>query len=427
MKSLFLPAITGKYGRWRYYQIIMRVKDIVANLSGDRDAPKYRIRTFEEVEEIYSVNINEMLQRVFDPKRLAPIRDYLLRQPQRYINNLTVVIYGGDPEWLPMDVAPVSQQPETEDPENSLAEITKDFGIIKLTEEEVLFALDGQHRLKGLRAAVAARRSLGNDQIAITLLSHESTPAGKERTRRLFTTLNRYAKPVSLGENILLDEDDVSAIVVRQLIQKYGAFRNRDLIAFSKTADLKLPTDAEKFSTVVALYNINEMLLDKSVYPQFEGPRGNLVRVRPSDATIDRERQKVWTFWNSFFRTFPQARQFVSRPTATARNRGGPLSLRPIGQQLFAEYYIVARSTPGFPFNRINRVPDELANPFWRKVLYNPTTGTMLKNASYARSYLFFQLGIPLTGSERRRLTENLRRYRGAKRLPTPLFPTFDG
>ena len=52
-----------------------------------------------------------------------------------------------------------------------------------------------------------------------------------ERTRRLFTTLNRYAKPVKKSEIIALDEDDIIAIITRELVEKYPLFREKFLFS----------------------------------------------------------------------------------------------------------------------------------------------------------------------------------------------------
>lgn len=421
--NLFLPAITGQFGIWRYYQVIIPVSDLVGVLqpqSGDKIA--YRVRTVDEVEEIYSKDINAMLQRVFDPLRLEPIKNYLLRQPDRYVNNLTIALYSGDPEWLPMDVTPVSGRSLQDPDKDALRTLEKSFGVIRLTGNEILFALDGQHRLKALRAAVKNRPKLDRDEVSVTLISHKPTEDGKKKTRRLFTTVNRYAKPVSLGESILLDEDDVSAILVRRLIQNYSHFKGRDLIAFNKTADLKLPKDADKFSTTVALWSINELLVNKDIYPRYDGSARNLVRVRPEDSVILQQEHRVWTFWNTFFHLFPKALEFVRHPEVKTRDEAGPFSLRPLGQQIFAEYYLRARSIEGFVIEKIKSVPDDLANRFWAGVLYNKQTNTILKASSFGRDYLFHHLGIPLNKTQQDRLRKNLWKHCEISKLPRPLF-----
>lgn len=51
-----------------------------------------------------------------------------------------------------------------------------------------------------------------------------------QRSRRLFSTLNRYAKPVSMRDIIALDEDDVVAIASRDLIDTHPLFARDRLL-----------------------------------------------------------------------------------------------------------------------------------------------------------------------------------------------------
>lgn len=72
-----------------------------------------------------------------------------------------------------------------------------------------MFTLDGQHRLAGIQQAI--EKGLEQDpfdEVSVIFLAHEDTRPGLERTRRLFTTLNKTAKPVSKGDIIALDEDE---------------------------------------------------------------------------------------------------------------------------------------------------------------------------------------------------------------------------
>jgi DNA sulfur modification protein DndB len=423
MTNIFLPAITGQFVNWRYYQAIVKVKTLTEVLGYKEDAtPIYRIKTVDEVDVIYSSSLNDMLQRVFDPKRLQPITNYLLKQKDRYINNLTIAIFGGEPEWLPIGL----KNTTIELPDDDVFEETaKAFGIIKLSGSEQLFVLDGQHRIKSLREGIKNDNSLNDQEIAVTIISHKPTTQGKERTRRLFTVVNRYAKPVSLGESILLDEDDVSSIIVRNLIEEYPKFKGKNIIALNKVANLVLPKDDEKFSTVITLWNINEKLIDpKDVYPKYEGPKANLVRVRPEDKVIEREKKKIFAYWNLFFKTFPKASKFIESPKDNLRNNGGPISLRPIGQMLFINFYLKSLQTKGMAVSDIKKIPDNLENEFWHYVLYNPTSGTLTGTESYARLYVYYNLGYQLTPKEKKSLVSSYRKHHNDENinLPSPKF-----
>lgn len=409
--QILIPGLFSTYQNWPYYQITMKVSDIVKNL-GTVENPNFRIKTTDEVEIIYSQEgINDLLQRALDKKRLEPIKKFIREQNDAYINNLTVAIFGGTPEWIPLSISRSSFVDEVS--ENEFDNISNSIGVIKLNGNETLFVLDGQHRLKALRLAYEEDNSIGDNQIAITLITHINSPEGKTKTRRLFSVINRHAKPVSLGENILLDEDDLSAIIVRKVIEEYPLFTEKKIIALNKTADLKMPKDRDKFSSVISLYSINEMLIDaKEIYPKYTGAKTNLVRIRPNDEIIEIKKNLVFTFWDSFFESFPNAQNFVVNVNENLRNGVGAFSLRPIGQAIFCEYYLKMKSLDRLnEINLIQHIPDDLSNDFWHYVLYNPIGQTIINNRSYARDYVYYHLNLPLTPNQLTKLLNNYRKY----------------
>jgi DNA sulfur modification protein DndB len=418
--QLLIPAMFANYQHWPYYQIILSVEELIKNL-GTSEIPDYRFKTTDEVEVIYSQKgINNLLQRVLDPKRLEPIYKFINEQPDAYLNNLTAAIYGGDPQWIPIDIKRSSLKEDIED--DTFEGIENTYGLIKLNGDETLFVLDGQHRLKALRLAYEKNKEIGKNQIALTLISHIDSSLGKKRTRRLFSIINRYAKPVSLGENILLDEDDLSAIIVRKFIDEFHLLQGKELIALNKTADLKLPRDRNKFTSVIALWSINELLINsKEVYPKYSGAKSNLVRIRPDDTIIDRNKQIVFKFWDSFFECFPNARNFINTIDLNTRENGGPLSLRPLGQQVFAEYYFKMKTLNRLnELHIINKIPDDISNEFWHDILFDPIGKRIIGTKSFIRDYIFYHLNLPLSTKQREALLSNYRKY---KRDQTIILP----
>lgn len=424
--KIFLPALTGIFANWRYYQVIMKVENIVEIIGkSDENKSIYRIRSVDEVEEIHSKEINEMLQRVFDKSRLNPLKNYLTKQKDKYVNNLTIAIYGGEPEWLPISL----HSSDFKEYDNNIAWelFGKSFGIIKLSGAETLFVLDGQHRLKALREAVKLDPELKNQEVAITLVTHFPSEAGKKKTRRLFTTINRYAKPVSDGESILLDEDDLSSILVRRIIEEYKLFSGKSIIAQNKTSNLSLPAQNSKLTSVISLWNVNETLINhKEIYPKFEGSKKNMVRIRPSDKVIEREKDKIFSYWDLFFKLFPLALVFVEKSTngediKEFRKNGGYFYLRPIGQEVIFQliYYLEANSLHSF-IPKISDIEDKLDSKFWHYVLWDPIKKNMLKNKGYAKLYLLYHLGVELTHSQLDSLKRNYKKNSGDLQLDLP-------
>ena len=81
-------------------------------------------------------------------------------------------------------------------------------------------------------------------------VAHKKSAKGRERTRRLFVTLNKTAVAVPKRDIIALDEDDVSAICVRWLIERNSYF-SEEKIAFNQTSNLSAD-DQQSFTSIVA-------------------------------------------------------------------------------------------------------------------------------------------------------------------------------
>ncbi|AMR28256.1 hypothetical protein A0257_14945 [Hymenobacter psoromatis] len=190
----------------------------------------------------------------------------------------------------------------------------------------------------------------------------------------------------------MLDEDDLSAIITRSLIEEYPIFKGRQAIAQNKTANLYQNQYDVALTTVLAIYSINEVLLKaESIY---ENPK---VRIRPTDQVIESETARIFAFWDKFFELFPSAVKFLkgSKAVGLARNDGGPFYLRPIGQKIVADLYQALDESNQLHFMQfIAEVPVDIKDEFWRFILWNPTKETVLQNESLARAYLFYHFGL---------------------------------
>ena len=134
--------------------------------------------------------------------------NYLLRQPERFYGAIIVAAWGG---------RPVYQTVKMED--HPLLDDDFEFGLLKFDGRQEYFALDGQHRLKSIKDAIEKKPELRHEEVSVVFVTHERTEEGNVKTRRLFHTLNRYARPTTTGENIALDEDNVVSISTRMLLK----------------------------------------------------------------------------------------------------------------------------------------------------------------------------------------------------------------
>ena len=123
------------------------------------------------------------------------------------------------------------------------------------------------------------------------MVSHFDTEEGRQRTRRLFTNINRNAKVTSGAENIVLDEDDGIAILTRRLIQEHEFLKQegrvRVILGQDNEGKLKIAgksipkADKSAITSILTLYNILRSLA-------FDQPREiRDEKARPSNDLLD--------------------------------------------------------------------------------------------------------------------------------------------
>ena len=212
-KAIVLPAIRGIMGDWVFYSCLMDLSEISS-----------RVYYAKEIHR--NEGLSDMIQRRLDRNRSVQIAEYLRKQPQRFFNSLVVATYDGQPNWY--SLSDIRNKSEKNELKNISDEKVESLGFLTFRGDEKLFALDGQHRLAGIRKAIRdGLKQDPYDEVSIILVAHENSKEGLSRTRRLFTTLNKTAKSVAKGDIIALDEDDVMAICVRRLIEETEFFRGK--------------------------------------------------------------------------------------------------------------------------------------------------------------------------------------------------------
>lgn len=128
--------------------------------------------------EIYQAScLDKLLQRELT-ENYNGIKQYLLKDQERFFNAIILAIFDGDPQWLEVEF------PEAE------REYTN-VGFLEMSGNETIFPVDGQHRVKGIMEALAVNEDLANEQVPVIFVAHRQTEDGRRRTRKLFSILNR--------------------------------------------------------------------------------------------------------------------------------------------------------------------------------------------------------------------------------------------
>ena len=376
--ELIIPALRAHMGDWIYYVTFLRMEQIANQINLAQDIHP-------------SETLKEQIQRQIT-NRAKQISDYLLNQPQRFFNSLIVGVYGGSPDWYELTIGanPIFDAPILP------SELEGVLGILRLDGTQTFFAIDGQHRVQGIKQAVKKNNELKQEEVSVIFVSHQNDPSGMERTRRLFTTLNRYAKPVSKSEIVALDEDDILAITTRNLIEKHSLFQEK--ISLSKTKAVAV-ADNRSLTTIITLYDVLEILFrTTSGWKEFK-------KHRPKNNTIIEFYANSVQFWDTLADHFPPLVEVLKSSPGDniARHyrhkEGGHLLFRPVGLLIIANVVRQAKDAglkEKEAIRRISKIPMELAEEPWVGLLWDKTNRRMISGTTpqkVAKQLLFYGIG----------------------------------
>lgn len=366
-----IPAIRAHIGDWVYYIATMRFKDV----------SEYVKRVDNELHK--SDLLKQMLQRSIT-NNYKSIAHYIETQEERFFNALVLAVYDGVPTWHEVRL-------EYDDGSEFY-----NLGVLELNGDEKIFPVDGQHRVEGIKKVISESDKYDDEQIPVIFIGHKTDDAGMQRSRRLFSTLNRYAKPVSMRDIIALDEDDIVAIASRELVDTHPLF-SKDRLLDSRTK--AIPENNDKaFTTIITFYECNleilwmllkdvEVLNPDGGKTKGKGKIKEFIRRRPNDEMIHQFEELCAAFWNALIDCFADVYAYVadepdSRPY---RNRaGGNLLFRPVALLPFVRAAVKVAIQQQKSFDEIFRTfPQELLaidNVLWRNILWNNDKGTMIVN-----------------------------------------------
>ncbi len=382
MPSVFVPALRGRMGDWVYYSCLFTLEMLAEKVKYANELHPSKL-------------LSNLIQRELDRGRAAEIAEYL-KESQRFFSSLVIAVYGGDPEWL--EIGRLKPPKNAKFDEADIPETVRhSIGFLRLRGDERLFAIDGQHRLAGVKAAVSAGEPIAEDEVSVLLVAHKLTKPGFRRSRRLFTTLNRRAVPVSKGEIIALDEDDTMAICVRRFLEESELFTDERL-ADQPTNNLPVG-DTKSITTIGNLYDVLSVLFEKC---KKELSHVRLRYNRPKDTVIDAHYLYAQQYFASPQNSFPVLRAYFNadEPTLVVQKHrgdfGGNVLLRPVGLLLFTEiiailheHYLLSRAI-GFAAT----LPQQLDKPPYADILWDTRGKKMIPaGRPLVRRLLLYVLG----------------------------------
>ncbi len=306
---IVFPAIKAKMGSWDYFMVKMSMRELAENVGFATDV--YDDHT-----------LSEAIQRILNESRAkTSIATYLIRQKDRFFSSIVVAALDGNPNWYPVTME--------DDPRFSLfagdSRLSESFGVLSFDGTQNYYALDGQHRLKAIKAltdptselARNAPQDFKNEEVSVIVVVPRAAEDINEfmiRYRRLFGNLNRYAKPMDNVTNIIMDEDDTFAIITRNLISDHNFFkwtgRQRDSARIKTEGGKNIRKTDSFFTSLETLYTMNTLLLSsvKRISGGWDTESANIdtfKRFRPGDDVIENLYDELKKYWDVLIEELP--------------------------------------------------------------------------------------------------------------------------
>ena len=343
------PAIKAQMGDWKYYIVRMKMREVAQEVHLAHDI--YEDRT-----------LSDAVQRTLRQNRVKKeIVGFLSRREDRFFSSIVVAAMDGEPTWHPVEMTPVVPAIFS-----SSKTLNDSFGVLSFGDEPKYYALDGQHRVAAIKLLVNGevddRPPAGFEEdmlsVIIVLREEHDVPEGEwmRRYRRLFSSLNRYAKATDADTNIIMDEDDLFAILTRRLITEHEFFQapGREQESFKvKTQGKNLRPGASHFTTLQTLYAITEILLktrerENRGWKDWSSHNKTVTapnkQIRPDEEAIDEYYDELAKYWDAILKAVPDLKRepanMKTHNTGSDANSQGEYMdhflFWPIGQELFA-------------------------------------------------------------------------------------------
>jgi len=424
MASVY-PAMRGQFGSTEFFLVTMKAGEVANQLIIPKEMPDWD-----------DMDIEEKFQREINYKRVKDhIAPYLANDPDRFFGSLIVDVLNSENMAFESMGSFNSKIPK-------LYQTAADaLGFLTLSGGEMLVPLDGQHRLAAIKFAITgkdeksksidgidANTTLANDDVTLLLVRHHP-----DKARKIFNKVNRYAKATSRSDNLITADDDIVAIISREIVSD-KLIGGRIVNYESNTLSAK----SECFTTLNTVYEATRRLLEN----QF-GKISDQALPAPAAQTVYKDFST--DFWRNLLdvvETYRMAVHDVSEGGDDLRRqiRSASLLGKPIAQLALALAVSRLREAEGSNGKklswqdigqRVNDVDWNLENPLWQAILMNGSkVVTGKQSASFAARFIACYLGEPLKDAELKALKNSylnnfVEEERSRRNLPERLYAVF--
>ena len=418
--STTLAAMKARLGDTNYFILSMKAQELVTMVK----IPK-ELEGWEDlrIEERYQRDIN--YSRV--KKQIAP---YLANDGSRFFGAIIVAAMNFNEEDIFEPLSAVT----TKGLPNKYRDDAADMGFLTFKGGEVLVPLDGQHRLKAIEFAVTGRDENGRpiaDVKPCTQLAQEDVtvilvPYAPQKARKIFTRVNKYARKTTTGQDIVTDDDDIVAVLTREIANDLIGGR----LAKYKSNNLT-PKDPE-FTTLSIVYNCNKEII--STFPNGKVDTTQL----PSTEKIQLYRDKVREVWEVLLQEIEVFAAALSDKEETGDDKRRELRKtnllgKPVAQECLVNAFMRLTGAPSNmgdekACDKLNTLPWSITEEnlkVWQGILWTGgVDGKIItKNRNLTTDIIAYLAGEKITNEKKDELLEEYRvlfpeAERAGKKLP---------
>ncbi|MCW3072890.1 MAG: hypothetical protein JWO44_2780 [Bacteroidetes bacterium] len=373
-KALNIPCLRGAIGNWIYYSTVISFSEL------DRIDTEHRIKEDK--------NLDKWLQRGLS-KRVGGIEKYLLKENERFFNSIIVGVYGDIPDWYALELSAIEEKFNIKISQN----VSESLGILALSGKEILFTIDGQHRIEAIKNARDENpERFKDDELSVIFVGHADDEKGFVRTRKLFATINREAKIPNKNDLAIIDETYAYNIVARMLFARYDNFKERIVLTENYNLDRN---DHSHFTNLLTLVEVNKKIFKAVKYKDS----------KYSSPTFEK-REELYKISSDFFdfiiKNITEYKEYFSGKKKLKDYRNSehkkPLNLLflPIGINLIAEIYTHFKINEELDtFKKlVNKLDFDLYNGDFKYIYFHPIQNKVVtSNKTLGKNLALYLLG----------------------------------
>lgn len=371
-----VPAIKGRMGEMDYYMISMKASELIQIVKTPKDLDVW---DNSSIENRYQREIK--LNRV--KEQLAP---YWAENKNHFFGSIIVAPVSFNPDDLNNKFESIGKV-ATEDVLNLYKEAAINIGFLTLPGELSFVPLDGQHRVKAIDIAINGKltRKDGEEEIVNSIKSNPDL--GKEdisvllvavdtkKARSIFTHVNRYARKTSAGEHYITSDDDILAVISREIANDVFTAR---LVQYKKST---LGTKDPYFTTLSTIYNCLSEMAKDTLNDKLDTAK------LPDNETQEILRKRAHHIWKKLVDGIEHYKIALADKSEDGddnrrelRGEGRSLLARPVAQEcLFRAFLKLTGSPTNYSENdaiaRLNTIPwditRESSEQIWQNILWS--------------------------------------------------------